>query len=265
MDSLLSDLRNGVESFRTTTARLDAALLQTSVRPFLRARLGDTASDIRDAVLLLEEAHPAAAAAQEEETRRLFRALPFRAPPPESQAWSLKEFMVWQAEQPLPTPEEWAEVAELMQGEVTTEPYAKVKVGYKALLFFVRAHQDALYRVFLEARGETAGPKSSMSSGLGDGKPLAQLVSEGFPQYLEWFPRWRAKRNRVKDGVSIGFTGVDGFGLLFQSVSDEGGLVADLAQTPFSLPDVIEAVSMSAGAADCVAGYIESLDESGDR
>jgi len=54
----------------------------------------------------------------------------------------------------------------------------------------------------------------------------------------------------------IGFTGIDGFGLLFQSISDEGGLMADLAQTPFSLPDVIEAVSMSAGATDGIATYV---------
>jgi hypothetical protein len=95
-----------------------------------------------------------------------------------------------------------------------------------------------------------------MASGLADGKPLAEILSECLPQYLDWFPRWRGKRNRVKDGVSVGFTGIDGFGLLFHSVSDEGGLVADLVQTPLSLPDVIEAVSMSAGVTDCIASYV---------
>lgn len=253
---LLSDLQAAVDALRAATARLDAALVKTNVRPFMRARVGDTASDVLDAVLLLEEAHPAAAAAQDAETRRMFAAMPIRIPPPESQGWSIKELVAWQTEQPPPTREQWDEVARLMQGEVASAPYAKVKVAYKALLFFVRAHQDALYRAFLEARGETPGRTSSMASGLADGKPLAELLSECIPQYLDWFPRWRGKRNRVKDGVSVGFTGIDGFGLLFNSVSDEGGLVANLAQTPLSLPDAIEAVSMSAGATDCIATYV---------
>jgi hypothetical protein len=60
------------------------------------------------------------------------------------------------------------------------------------------------------------------------------------------------------DGVSVGFTELGGFGLLFNTVSDEGGLMADLAQAPFSLGDVIEALSMSTGAANCIASAIES-------
>jgi hypothetical protein len=259
LGDLLSDLRVAVNSFGESTSRLDAALVQASVRPFIRVQVGDTASDIQDAVLLLEEAHPAAAAAQDEETHRLFEAMPIRLPPPESQTWTLEQLAAWQAEQPQPTNEQWQAAAGIMAGEITSGPYAKVRVGYKALLFFVRAYQDALYRAFLEARGEKAGKRSSMESALAGDKPLGVLMRECLPEYRDWFPRWRKKRNRVKDGVSIGFTGVNGFGLLFNSVSDEGGLVADLAQTPLSLSDVIEAVSMSAGAANCIAGYIEKL------
>jgi hypothetical protein len=144
------------------------------------------------------------------------------------------------------------------EGEVTSTPYAKAKVAYKALLFFVRADADALYRAFLEARGERAGRRTSMESALSAGKPLAELLGTHVPGYADWFARWRKRRNDVKDGVSIAFTGIGGFGLYFQSVSDEGGVV-NTPQTPFSLPDVVEAVSMAASASNCIAGYVERL------
>jgi hypothetical protein len=209
--------------------------------------------------VLLEEAHPAATAAQEEESRRLLTAMPISVPPPEAQGWTFAEFMAWQAKQPQPTREQWEEVSRVMQGEVSSVPYAKAKVAYKALLFFVRAYQDALYRTFLESRGERAGRKSTITQALSPGKPLAKLFADELPGYADWFWRWWQKRNRVKDGASIGFTGVGGFGLLFMSITDEGGVEGNLAQTPFSLRDVTEAVAMSAHAAECIAAYVEEL------
>jgi hypothetical protein len=253
---LLSDLNEAVDSLRAATARLDAALSGLNVQPFLRARVGDTAGDILDAVVLIEEAHSTAATAQDAQTRRIFEVLPTVIPPADSQGWSLKELAAWFARQPQPTREQWDEAVRLLQGELTNAPFSKVKVAYKALLFFVRAHQDALYRAFLQACGEKAGQKSSMSSGLADGKPLAELFSDCIPLYRDWFWRWRERRNQVKNGVNVGFTSIDRFGLLFNFVSDDGGLVVNLSRPPLSLPDVIEAVSMSAAAADCIATYV---------
>jgi len=252
----LSDLHAAVDSLRAATARLDAALSGANVQPFIRARVGDTAGDILDTVVLIEEAHSAAATAQDAQTRRISEVLPPLLLPTDSQGWSLGELAAWLAEQAQPTREQWDEAVRLLRGELTNAPFSKVKVAYKALLFFVRAYQDALYRAFLQARGEKAGPKSSMSSGLADGKPLAELFSDCIPPYRDWFRRWRERRNQVKDGVNLGFTSIDGFGLLFTSVSDEGGLVVNLARPHLSLPDVLEAVSMSAAAADCIATYV---------
>jgi hypothetical protein len=258
----VDDLRIAAEALRAAKSRLDAALVQKGVRRFIRIRSAATAIDILDAVVLLTEAHTAAESAQDEETRRMFEAMPVRIPPPDSQTWTLEELSGWQATQPQPTTAQWEEVMRLMQGEVTSEPYAKVKVAYKAMLFFTRAHQDALYRAFLEARGEQAGVSSSMASALMTGKPLGQVLAEDVPGYAEWFFRWRDRRNRVKDGVSFAFTGLGGLGLLFQSVTDEGGVTNDLAQTPLSLPDIVEAVAMSAAATDSIAGHVESLTRS---
>jgi hypothetical protein len=258
----VGDLRRAAEELRAAKSRLDAALVQKHVRHVVRVRAAATAIDILDAVVLLVEAHAAAQEAQDEETRRVLATMPVRIPPPESQAWTLEELAAWQAEQPQPTPGQWEELMRLMEGDVTSERYAKVKVAYKAMMFFIRAHQDALYRTFLEARGERAGVSSSMASALTPGKPLAQVLAADVPGFADWFFRWRALRNRVKDGVSFAFTGLGGFGLLFQSVTDEGGVTNDLAQTPLSLSDIVEAVAMSAAATDSVAQYVERLTES---
>ena len=41
VNELLSDLRAAVDALRAATARLDAALVKTNVRPFMRARVAD--------------------------------------------------------------------------------------------------------------------------------------------------------------------------------------------------------------------------------
>jgi hypothetical protein len=254
MTDPLDALHAASEGLLAVRSRLDVALIEAKVRPLIRMQAADTATDILDAALVLEEAHAGATEAQEKETRRLFTALPSRVPPAESRSWSLAELSAWSAKQPQPTAQQWAEVATIMEGQVTRAPYAKAKVAYKALLFFVRAYQDALYRAFLETRGERAGLGSTMSKGLVAGKPLAGVLAEDLDQYGEWFQRWRDKRNRVKEGVSIAFTGVGGFGLIFQSVTDEGGLVGEVTKA-LTVSDVVEAVSMSITAATRIAEY----------
>ena len=222
----------------------------------MRARVGDLAQDVVDACLSLMEAHIDARRAQNHSTALVSKTTSPSVPPDDVlQSKSPEEFFRWARSQPVPTVEEMKRNAELLQRshDVTARPYAQARLAYKHVLFVVRALQDAIYAAYLEATGKVAGKYSSIKTGLQDGKPLALLVADRCPGYGVWFLRWRDMRNRVKDGVNFGITGIRDLGMMFSHVDENGGLIGGDPLAAFSIPDVVDAVEASSGLMATVA------------
>ena len=77
----------------------------------------------------------------------------------------------------------------------------------KALYYFVRALQDAVYIALLEAGGHRAGAHSSMGDCVKAlDNPVHQLIEKELPGYFGWFAEFRDIRNSMKLGVSTYFT-----------------------------------------------------------
>jgi hypothetical protein len=138
---------------------------------------------------------------------------------------------------------------EEMRAEARGEGVAAAAgVVLKALLMFVRAHQDSLCALILLAhqpRG-TANGRYSMASHLGDQRLVSAFVDKEVPGYVEWFRRWRDLRNRVKEGVNFtSWDNWDGMRLHFATIIPEGGGTRGGAEG-IGLGEVVEALEMSA-------------------
>lgn len=74
----------------------------------------------------------------------------------------------------------------------------------RALFFFIRAFQDAGYRLILESTGQDVGDGSLISKCLNPKKrdnPVASLIRKKIPDYEAWFWDMRDKRNTIKLGT----------------------------------------------------------------
>jgi hypothetical protein len=121
-------------------------------------------------------------------------------------------------------------------------------VGFKALYFFIRAHQDALCGLtMLLLHPLTANPgQYRMGEHLKRDGPVTRFIRQSAPGYEEWFPRWRDARNEVKKGVNFSTYGSwNELGIRFSTFIPEGGGIKIDCSRGGGLSDIVEALDMS--------------------
>ena len=156
---------------------------------------------------------------------------------------------------------------------------ALMRLAFKSNYFFIRAFQDAAYRVafqLLQRKKAPGGLSASMESALkpnapqpellADAEPVARLLGESSQEYLEWFGGWRAVRNRIKFGRGASIIGSfvpgapeDDIGINLVRVSDEGGIETDLSRAT-RVSQITRAVEMSTLLASRLAESAQSLE-----
>jgi len=135
-------------------------------------------------------------------------------------------------------------------------PNARLIIAYKGLFFFIRAYQDALYRVLLEIEtSEDAGRYRRMISAISENdqsykadNPVGALLASSFPEYLEWFLDWRKRRDSVKLGAGFHISGPEpDIGVGFNIVTRKGGIIIDCSGThTFRISDITKTLDNSA-------------------
>ena len=125
--------------------------------------------------------------------------------------------------------------------------------SFKAMYFFIRAYQDAVYRVLLEANKQQSGPGTSVNPAIGkENGLLATLLGRNYVAYRDWFVRFRDQRNIIKAGTSFSITGRPELGVIFNGVGPDGGLLIDVGGSrSVFLSDIISAVHFSGVLANC--------------
>ena len=107
----------------------------------------------------------------------------------------------------------------------------KLRIAFKAAYFFLRAHQDMLFRVAfyaLEGSFPSRGKTGTMGAAVTNpDSPVGRHLAAHVPAYAEWFMRWRDQRNRVKKGVSFSTFATDDIGICFSTFTNEGGVLGD--------------------------------------
>lgn len=82
-------------------------------------------------------------------------------------------------------------------------PIKAFSSAYKAMFFFIRGLQDALYGIMLEVSGRKVGAYSSMNDCMKNpSSPIFQRLTKELPGYAEWFEKMREQRDKIKWGVS---------------------------------------------------------------
>jgi hypothetical protein len=120
----------------------------------------------------------------------------------------------------------------------------------KAMYYFVRALNDAVYTALLEAKGYRAGAYSSMHAcATKAGNPIRPLIEQALPDYFEWFADFRDIRNHMKLGAwtAFGFRGSVGstqMRVILQNVDDAKRYVSSERES--SLVDVSRCLTQSA-------------------
>ncbi len=138
-----------------------------------------------------------------------------------------------------------------------TDYQNELAIVFKALFYFVRAYQDTLYGTLLVLDGQSVGPFTSMQSCIGKiENRYRNRIDLAVPEYIDWFLRWREKRNRIKSGVSCSLAKpANQLGVIFNIVKGkENAIVSDL-KSVVTLQDAVEAMKMSYE----LAKYINSI------
>jgi len=154
----------------------------------------------------------------------------------------------------LRSPEHEAELArELEEFEARIEgrdANAEFLVAFKALYFFLRAHQDSLCALIhlVQCPRGTPPRDHNMTTHLGRrGGPVQSFIDAEVAGYEDWYRRWRDARNKIKRGVNFGMTGTwQDLGISFSTfIPEGGGVMTDHAEV-IKLMDLIEALDMCA-------------------
>ena len=162
----------------------------------------------------------------------------------------------------------WSDEEKLMN-ELGPFEFSKIRMGmrtdyqnelatvYKALLYFVRAYQDTLYGTLLVLDGQSVGPFTSMQSCMGKKEnKYRNKISLAIPEYIDWFSRWREKRNRIKSGVSCSFARpANQLGVIFNIVEGKKNAIVSDLKSVVTLKDAVEAIEMSYR----LAKYVNSM------
>jgi hypothetical protein len=128
------------------------------------------------------------------------------------------------------------------------DPFRELGITFKAMFYFIRSCQDNLYSVALLLLSQEAPKSPSMMKAVNNPRnPIAGILGS-IPEYKEWFIKWREKRNKIKEGVGTGYTGVgDGLGVIFDKLDEKNnGIIASLAkENVVYFADIVEAISMT--------------------
>jgi hypothetical protein len=215
----MGQIAEATQELRTAKDRLDELLMQSGiVHEPERMRASQLATDTAFAALLFEEAYQARA----EE---------------------------WAAEEQQPG----SLVVHMTFGTMVTKlvPAQRLILQLKALHFFLRSYQDAMYAVLLGLTQESRARYPTMKNALKEGNPIGTTIRERCPDYLDWFRRWRDQRNRIKDGISFATIGpATDLGIIVATFNEEGGVTLRPEGDAIRANEVIEALRMSAQLAD---------------
>lgn len=115
------------------------------------------------------------------------------------------------------------------------------------MFYFISAYQDALCGVLLILKGEKAGRYTSMYKTLRkENNPVRIIIVKTITEYIDWFYRWRDKRNKIKKGINLGLVGPSfDVGISFSYVYEKNNaLVCDIKDA-IRLSDIVQALRMS--------------------
>ena len=129
----------------------------------------------------------------------------------------------------------------------------------KAMYYFVRALQDAVYAALLEATGQHAGAYSSMQDcAKKAANPIRPLIQRALPDYFAWFAEFRDIRNDMKLGASTAFGFRGGAAkqvrIILRDIDDAKRYVSNGRE--LSLVDTDRCLTHSAQLLQFVADYI---------
>lgn len=86
-------------------------------------------------------------------------------------------------------------------------------IAFKTMYFYIRAFQDAMYNILLELSGQASGNKGTMSNIVNSNgelkikNPVARVINDSIPEYIEWFVVMKKQRDLVKTGINFAIIG----------------------------------------------------------
>jgi hypothetical protein len=132
--------------------------------------------------------------------------------------------------------------------EVSGAASSRLAAAYKAMFFFVRAYQDASYRVLLQLLGDRNEGVSMSQAAKNPNNPVAEHLAKELPSYMPWFVAWRKLRDSVKAGRTHSLRGPQwNIGVSFEEVPPQ-----DSQQSVYvtvRLNQIVEALDQSVGIA----------------
>lgn len=134
-----------------------------------------------------------------------------------------------------------------------TISHEKFGAGFKAFLYAVRAFQDGLYRVGLGVEGNPPGGRGSTvknamqgETGLLNAKnPVGKILSQSVPEYRAWVRDMRNLRNKIKNGLGVGFQFGTNFITGKTTVALQMKLATHQEPTVIAISDIVTAIEMS--------------------
>lgn len=226
------------EYLKAEMERLDTALLAVpDVDHVARSRLGQAAADVLAFLRVFEDEVAKTVPLLQAETERV--------------AQIVSMFAAGRAD-------------EFKPHEELTAAILRLQVAFKAVLLFVRVHQDALYTVLakLLTRGDLGrSMQDAFKTKAREARhPVWAFIDERLPSYTDWFPSWRDKRNRLKSADSFSLAGPEHDpGVRFNDFTRHGGVVVDLRRDVIAVSDVARAIELSAQLTALVADEAERL------
>jgi hypothetical protein len=258
--SALSEFALAEEEFRTAYLELDSFTAETRlVKYSIRVQAGELAADVLGFCPLFREAYVKAVAASARQTE----AVNASCAGFDFKEWSKMEQLAKFKDAP---PSDFAEFLRNMPSpampsvaffSLTELPFRKLSAATKAFFFFIRAYQDALYRMALQViAASESGRYSAMTkafsidqktgSGTFNSNPVAKHLENAFPEYCDWFVNFRNKRNLIKNGIGTGYSGPDDkLGVVLALPDGKGGAVVDCS-LGITISDWALALRMSA-------------------
>lgn len=226
VDPRLMDFDAAVAEFNAARASMDKLAGHVRLSHPVRIRASESAADVSTMCPIFGEAHEQAVEA------------------------SLGQDLLAQGLMSTPFPsEEWLRLTEA-HAHAGREELDRLRVAYKSMYFFVRAFQDAMYRLIWEtATGQRSGRDSPMTKASGNpNNEVRKLIDASLPDYFDWFFKWRDERNEIKRGVGFAFAGPsEDLGVTFNRVITSGDLIVDCSgAATVRIGDVTMALTKSA-------------------
>ena len=249
------NLENALDLFRRAGESLDTALVRApGFRPLARTQAGAARADMLAFCPILIDAHNEAVLRGQIEAIQVGRLA--ISPPAEDlqvlkSTGNLDMASIVRRFGADPWSEEMRTRLNLMQASMLAGVPAvqRLQVCYKAVAYFVRVYQDAIYCVLLNLSGQRTA-SGSMTAALSDASPVGRQLRAEALGYLEWFRKWRDFRNAIKKGRDFGLLGPQQDpGVTFVVYREaDNSVEIDVSATGVRLRDIAEAVAQSTAA-----------------